>query len=143
MASLLTSQRFSSGHLRTVTKTRHCQSGSRVLATVSRMAVDLLDMISLETQTRLSSDQVIAEAERFFGSAGCGLTVSQRGRREIVLTGGGGSVNVTATRPGPDVPTTVSVTAKEWEAAALQFLKTLPSPPSSGRWIDRLRQLFG
>ena len=99
-------------------------------------------MISLETQTGLTSEQVIQGAERFFGSAGYGLIVSQRGRREIVLTGGGGTVNVTATRPVHDVPTTVSITAKEWETAAQQFLKTLPGPTDSGRWIDRLRQLF-
>lgn len=103
----------------------------------------LPDMISLETQTGLTSEQVVQEAERFFGPPGYGLAVSQRDRREIVLTGGGGSVNVTATRPGPDVPTTVSITAKEWETAARQFLTTLPGPARSGRWIDRLRQLFG
>lgn len=100
-------------------------------------------MISLETQTGLSSEQVIQEAERFFGPAGYGLAVSQRQRREIVLTGGGGSVNIAATRPAPDMPTTVSITAKEWETAAQQFLAALPGPPGSGRWIDRLRQLFG
>lgn len=100
-------------------------------------------MISLETQTGLNPEQVIDEAERFFGSAGYGLTIAQRGRREIALTGGGGDVNVTATRPGPNNPTTVSVTAREWDAAAKQFLTTLPGPPGSGRWIDRLRQLLG
>ncbi|MEZ4771278.1 MAG: hypothetical protein R2844_23025 [Caldilineales bacterium] len=100
-------------------------------------------MISLETQTHLTTEQVIDAAEQFYGPAGHGLAVAQRSRREIVLTGGGGSVNVTAARTGPDAPTTVSVTAREWETAATRFLATLPGPADSSGWIDRLRGLFG
>ncbi|MCB9153405.1 MAG: hypothetical protein H6649_05035 [Caldilineae bacterium] len=98
-------------------------------------------MISLEAQTALTSDEIIVQADHFFGPDGLGLEVSNRQHRQITFSGGGGSVVVSAARTAPDNPTTVTVVAREWEAAARRFLSTLPGPRSAG-WLDRLRELF-
>jgi len=98
-------------------------------------------MIQLEAQTNLSPAEALELAERFFGSQGYGLAVQSRNRRQITLVGGGGSVVVAATRAGPNQPAMVQIQAREWDAAAKEFVLKLPRPrreTAIDRWLASL-----
>jgi hypothetical protein len=71
------------------------------------------------TETRLSTSQVLAKAEEYFGPDGLGLEVSSRDNCCISLSGGGGHVTVTVTE-GDN--TSLDVETREWDHQVKKFL---------------------
>ena len=77
-------------------------------------------MKRLGKMTRTAPGEVVDKAISYFGSDGLGLEVSERSAGRVVLTGGGGLVEVSAEERGNK--TEVDIIAREWDHAAMTFL---------------------
>ena len=71
------------------------------------------------TDTKLSTSEVLARAEEYFGPEGLGLEVTSRDDCCLSLAGGGGHVTVTVTQ---GEKTTLDVETKEWDYQVKKFL---------------------
>ena len=80
-------------------------------------------MISYGKHTRLKPAQVIQKAVSFFGPAGVGLAVQDRGGGCARFVGGGGFVFV-STCEG-ERRTEVSLETREWEIPSKDFIAKL------------------
>jgi hypothetical protein len=80
-------------------------------------------MISYGKETKLKPEQVIDKAVQFFGPAGIGLEVKDRGTACARFEGGGGYVAISCCEGAKH--TEVSLEAREWEYQAGQFVGKL------------------
>ncbi|HJX38632.1 MAG TPA: hypothetical protein VJ714_08525 [Anaerolineae bacterium] len=71
------------------------------------------------SKTRLSTAQVLAKAEEYFGAGGLGLEVTSRDNCCISLAGGGGHVTVTVSEGDK---TSVDVETQEWDYQVKEFM---------------------
>ncbi len=83
-------------------------------------------MVRIGTRTKLTPEEVVRRAVRFFGPAGrYGLEVTGETGVSACFEGGGGRVEVTACAEEDGRRTQVDVVAREWEEAAKQFITSL------------------
>jgi hypothetical protein len=82
-----------------------------------------LRMIRISKTSRISADQIIDRAARFFGKDGEGLEEMERGACCIYLTGAGGHVMVQVSEQ--DDQRTVDVESQEFDYQAKKFLNSL------------------
>ncbi len=80
-------------------------------------------MLKLSTESKLSPEEIIQRAIKFFGPEGYGLEVTDQSETGVSFTGGGGGVAVTAYIEGKK--TTVDITSREWDYQTRQFLRAL------------------
>lgn len=78
-------------------------------------------MLRLSTTSKLSPEEVIKRAVKFFGPAGYGLEVREETGNAVALEGGGGGVEVTAFAEGKK--TNVELSSREWDYQAKEFLR--------------------
>ena len=77
-------------------------------------------MLKLSKKSKHSAEEVIKRAEKFFGTGGYGLKVTEKDDCCITFEGGGGGVYVTtaAEKKG----TTVDVESREWDFQTEEFM---------------------
>jgi hypothetical protein len=80
-------------------------------------------MMKLSAKSKLSSEEVIKRAVKFFGPQGYGLKVEEEGNCCATFEGGGGGVNVTVTEQKKG--STVDVESREWDYQARAFLEKI------------------
>jgi hypothetical protein len=78
-------------------------------------------MMKISTKSKLSSEEVIKRAVKFFGPAGYGLKVEEEGNCCANFEGGGGGVRVTVTEEKKG--STVDLESREWDYQARAFLE--------------------
>jgi hypothetical protein len=78
-------------------------------------------MLRLSIKSKLSPEEVIKRAVKFFGPAGYGLTVREETGNGVALEGGGGGVEVTAFAEGKK--TNVELSSREWDYQAKEFIR--------------------
>jgi hypothetical protein len=79
-------------------------------------------VITYSVESGLTPEQVMDRARQFFGAGGLGLEYDPSVPNCAYFQGGGGYVQVTATRE-PGRKTEVIVEAREWEHQARDFLQ--------------------
>lgn len=80
-------------------------------------------MLNITKQTRLSPEEVLKRAVKFFGPDGVGLEVRDECETDARFEGGGGYVYVEVCESGG--ATEVTVESREWDYQVRQFLNTL------------------
>ncbi|MDH4208103.1 MAG: hypothetical protein OEV76_04440 [Anaerolineae bacterium] len=70
-------------------------------------------------KSKLSTSEVLARTEQYFGAGGLGLEVTSRDDCCLSLTGGGGHVTVTVSE---GEKTSVDVETQEWDYQVKEFL---------------------
>ena len=76
-------------------------------------------MLKMATTTKLSPEEAIKEAVKFFGPEGYGLEVKEEAPTCATFEGGGGSVVVTACTE--EKGTSVELESREWDYQVKQF----------------------
>jgi hypothetical protein len=71
------------------------------------------------TETKMSTSEVLRNAEAYFGEGGLGLQVTSRDECCLSLEGGGGHVTVTVTAGDK---TSVDVETQEWDYQVKSFM---------------------
>jgi len=79
-------------------------------------------MLRIENKTKLSQEEVIKQALKFFG--GLGMKVRDQSPTCIYFEGSGGTVDV-VTSAAKGV-TTLEIVSKEWDNFVKTFMETLP-----------------
>jgi len=77
-------------------------------------------MLNIETTTKLSPEEAVKRAVKFFGPQGYGLEVKEEAPCCAEFQGGGGGVAVTATAKGKGA--TVSFESREWDYQVKEFI---------------------
>jgi len=80
-------------------------------------------MMKLSKKSKLSSEEVIKRAVKFFGPQGYGLKVEEEGNCCASFEGGGGGVRVSVTELKKG--STVDVESREWDYQAQAFLEKI------------------
>jgi hypothetical protein len=80
-------------------------------------------MMKLSTKSKLSSEEVIKRAVKFFGPQGYGLKVEEEGNCCATFEGGGGGVRVSVTEQKKG--STVDVESQEWDFQVKAFLEKI------------------
>ena len=80
-------------------------------------------MMTLSTKSKLSPEEVIKRAVKYFGPGGYGLKVEEEGDCCASFEGGGGGVRITVTEQKKG--STVDVESREWDYQAKAFLEKL------------------
>jgi len=80
-------------------------------------------MLNIETTTKLSPEEAIKRAVKFFGPQGYGLTVKEEAPCCAEFEGGGGGVRATATAKGKG--STVSFESREWDYQVKEFISKI------------------
>jgi hypothetical protein len=80
-------------------------------------------MINLSKESKLSAEQVLERAVKFFGEGGVGLDLTSQSENFVRFAGGGGSV-VVEVKAGSK-RTEVDILSVEWDYQAKQFLKKI------------------
>jgi len=78
-------------------------------------------MLRLSTTSRLSQEEVIKRAVKFFGPEGYGLEVKEETAEGAAFEGGGGDVEITDCTEGKK--TTVELTSREWDYQVREFVQ--------------------
>ncbi len=81
-------------------------------------------MLNLECKTKLSQEDVIENAKRFFGEGGLGLELTEETPQCLTFEGGGGFVTVTLCPEGKE--TRVDLVTQEWDYQVKRFVSDLP-----------------
>ncbi len=77
-------------------------------------------MLSIETTSKLSPEEAIKRAVKFFGPQGYGLEVKEEAPCCVEFQGGGGGVAVTAS--AREKGSTVSLESLEWDYQVKDFI---------------------
>ncbi len=77
-------------------------------------------MLSIEATKKITPEEAIKRAVKFFGPQGYGLTIKEEDPGFVRLEGGGGGVAVSAVPK--DKGSTVSVESREWDYQVKEFL---------------------
>ena len=77
-------------------------------------------MLNIETTTKLSPEEAVKRAVKFFGPQGYGLEVKEEAPCCAEFEGGGGGVAVSATTKGKGA--TVSFESREWDYQVKEFI---------------------
>jgi hypothetical protein len=77
-------------------------------------------MLSIEATSKLSPEEAIKRAVKFFGPQGYGLEVKQEAACFAEFQGGGGGVGVSASPKGKG--STVSFESREWDYQVKEFI---------------------
>ncbi len=80
-------------------------------------------MLKLSKASKLSPEEVIKRAVKYFGPEGYGLEVREQSDESAYLEGGGGSVSVTACTEGKE--TSIELVSREWDYQVKEFLGKL------------------
>ena len=80
-------------------------------------------MLRIARETRLTSQEIINRAAKFFGEGGEGLTETERNPCCVSFDGGGGYVAVSISEEGGR--RSVDVETREFEYPVKRFLETL------------------
>jgi hypothetical protein len=80
-------------------------------------------MIRISKISRLSPEEIISRAARYFGEGGEGLQEMERGACCISFSGAGGHVTVLVSEQ--DNQRTIDVESKEFDYQAKKFLRSL------------------
>jgi hypothetical protein len=80
-------------------------------------------MLNIETTTKLSPEEAIKRAVKFFGPQGYGLEVKGEATCCAEFEGGGGGVAVTASAKGKG--STVSFESREWDYQVQEFISKI------------------
>jgi len=76
-------------------------------------------MINLETESKLSIEEITKRAKSFFGKGGLGLEIVDESTECLNFTGGGGFVNVVICPT--EGKNRVELQTREWENPVKQF----------------------
>ncbi len=76
-------------------------------------------MLNLECKTKLTQENVIECAKRFFGEGGLGLKLTEETPQCLTFEGGGGFVMVTLC--SEEEETRVDLVTKEWDYQVKRF----------------------
>jgi hypothetical protein len=77
-------------------------------------------MMTVSIKSKLSPEEVIKRAVKYFGPGGYGLKVEEEGNCCASFEGGGGGVRVTVTEQKKG--STVDVESREWDYQAKAFM---------------------
>ncbi|MFC2006211.1 hypothetical protein ACFLVG_04580 [Chloroflexota bacterium] len=80
-------------------------------------------MLKIETKTKLSPEEAINQAVRFFGPDGRGLKVKEQAPRYAYFEGGGGGVHVIACVE--EKQTSVELESREWDFQVKEFIEKI------------------
>jgi hypothetical protein len=80
-------------------------------------------MIRISKTSRLSPEEILLRASRFFGEAGEGLKETERGACCVAFAGGGGHVRVSVSED--DGRRSVDVESREFDYQAGKFLESV------------------
>ena len=77
-------------------------------------------MLRMATRTKLSPEEAIKRAVKFFGPDGHGLKVKEQSATRASFEGGGGIVEVTAC--AEEKGTSVELVSQEWDYQVKEFI---------------------
>ena len=77
-------------------------------------------MLKMATKTKLSPEEAINRAIKFFGPDGHGLEVKEQAPSCVYFEGGGGGIRVTACVEGKQ--TSVEMESREWDFQVKEFI---------------------
>jgi hypothetical protein len=80
-------------------------------------------MLRIATKTKMTPEDVIGEATKFFGSEGYKLKISARTKTTAAFEGGGGSIEISACTD--EGKTTVDFLSREWDYQVKEFIKSI------------------
>ena len=80
-------------------------------------------MLKMATKTKLSSEEAIKRAVKFFGPSGYGLEVKEQSPDCAYFEGGGGGVEVTACTE--EKGTSVELISREWDYQVKEFIRKI------------------
>jgi len=78
-------------------------------------------MLTISTKSKLSGDEIIKRAVKFFGPGGYGLKVQEEGNCCATFEGGGGGVRVSVTEEKKG--STVDLESREWDFQVKEFIQ--------------------
>jgi hypothetical protein len=76
-------------------------------------------MLTLEVKTKLSQEEIMDRAKRYFGEGGLGLHLKDENPQCVNFEGGGGYVSATVCEEGGE--TRVDLVTQEWEYQVKEF----------------------
>jgi hypothetical protein len=77
-------------------------------------------MLSIEAASKLTPEETIKRAVKFFGPQGYGLTVKSEAPCCVEFEGGGGGVGISVSPKGKG--STVSFESREWDYQVKEFI---------------------
>jgi len=80
-------------------------------------------MMTISGKSKLSGDEVVKRAVKYFGPGGYGLKVLEEGNCCATFEGGGGGVHVSVTEEKKG--STVDVESREWDFQVNEFLRKI------------------
>lgn len=80
-------------------------------------------MLKIATKTKLSPEEAINQAVKFFGPEGHGLEIKEHAPSCAYLEGGGGGVRVTACVEGKQ--TSLELESREWDFQVKEFINKI------------------
>ena len=80
-------------------------------------------MIRIATKTKLTPEEVIKRAIKFFGPDGYKLKITGQTETSAAFEGGGGSVGITACEDNGK--TSVDFLSREWDFQVKEFIKII------------------
>ncbi len=88
-------------------------------------------MLRMATTTKLTPEEAIKQAVKFFGPEGYGLEIKDQSPTCAYFEGGGGHVEVTSC--AEEKGTSVELVSQEWDYQAKEFIERLPTQPKRNR----------
>ncbi len=80
-------------------------------------------MLRIATKTKMTPENVIEEAVKFFGPEGYKLKISSKTETTASFEGGGGSVEISAC--ADESKTTVDFLSREWDYQVKEFIRSI------------------
>jgi hypothetical protein len=80
-------------------------------------------MLSIEAMSKLTPEEAIKRAVKFFGPGGYGLKIKEEASTYAEFEGGGGGVAVNASAQGKG--SRVEIESREWDYQAKEFLQKI------------------
>ena len=82
-------------------------------------------MLKIESTTKLTAEEAIKKAVKFFGPEGHGLKVNEVSSCCVQFEGGGGGVAVTASPSTKGKGSTVEFESREWDYQVKEFIRKI------------------